>query len=132
MGSPVSPGIPSLLERCNGRQAPGVDTSWGGWGPCGRRPGGGGDPPMSKERARRRAEREREAAIRRASRERAAERRSRSRARRQALTGWLPRPHQGKSDVMKDALETRWAARLGALVVSVLVFPVLRLLVSRR
>ena len=107
---------------------------------------------MSKERARRRAEREREAAIRRASRERAAERRSRSRARRQALTGWLPRPHltpgvlaaRRRTELMATIgvllllnllvwlVRPDWAARLGALVVSVLVFPVLRLLVSRR
>ena len=105
---------------------------------------------MSKERARRRAEREREAAIRRASRERAAERRSR--ARRQALTGWLPRPHltpgvlaaRRRAELMATIgvllllnllvwlVRPDWAARLGALVVSVLVFPVLRLLVSRR
>jgi len=107
---------------------------------------------MSKERARRRAEREREAAIRRAAREREAERRSRSRARRQALTGWVPRPHltpgvlaaRRRTELMATIgvllvlnlfvwlVRPDWAARLGALVVSVLVFPVLRLLVSRR
>ena len=107
---------------------------------------------MSKERARRRAEREREAAIRRAAREREAERRSRARARRQALTGWVPRPHltpgvlaaRRRTELMATIgvllvlnlfvwlVRPDWAARLGALVVSVLVFPVLRLLVSRR
>ena len=107
---------------------------------------------MSKERARRRAEREREAAIRRAARERQVERRSRSRARRQALTGWVPRPHltpgvlaaRRRTELMATVglllllnllvwlVRPDWAARLGALVVSVLVFPVLRLLVSRR
>ena len=47
---------------------------------------------MSKERARRRAEREREAAIRAAARAAEQERRERWAARRRALTGWLPRP----------------------------------------
>jgi Flp pilus assembly protein TadB len=107
---------------------------------------------MSKERARRRAEREREAAIRRAAREREVRRRSRSRARRQALTGWVPKPHltpgvlaaRRRTELMATIglllllnllvwlVRPDWAARLGALMVSVLVFPLLRLLVSRR
>ena len=107
---------------------------------------------MSKERARRRAEREREAAIRQAAREREAERRSRARARRQTLTGWVPRPHLTPGvlaarrraeltatigvllllNLLVWLVRPDWAARLGALVVSVLVFPLLRLLVSRR
>ncbi len=107
---------------------------------------------MSKERARRRAEREREAAIRQAARQREAVRRSKAQARRQALTGWVPRPHltpgvlaaRRRTELMATVgvllllnllvwlVRPDWAARLGALVVSVLVFPVLRLLVSRR
>lgn len=107
---------------------------------------------MSKERARRRAEREREAAIRQAAREREVGRRSRSRARRQALTGWVPKPHltpgvlaaRRRTELMATIglllllnllvwlVRPDWAARLGALVVSLLVFPLLRLLVSRR
>lgn len=107
---------------------------------------------MSKERARRRAEREREAAIRQAAREREVRRRSRARARRQALTRWVPRPHltpgvlaaRRRTELMATVglllllnllvwlVRPDWAARLGALVVSVLVFPLLRLLVSRR
>ena len=107
---------------------------------------------MSKERARRRAEREREAAIRQAARERDTERRSRAAARRQTLTGWVPRAHltpgvlaaRRRTELMATVivlflvnllvwlLRPDWAARLGALVVSVLVFPVLRLLLSRR
>ena len=47
---------------------------------------------MSKERAQRRADRERQAAVRAAARARETERRARSAARKQALTGWLPRP----------------------------------------
>ena len=48
---------------------------------------------MSRERARRRAEREREQAIRAAARAAEQERRERWEARRRALTGWVPRPH---------------------------------------
>ena len=107
---------------------------------------------MSKERARRRAEREHEAAIRPAARQREVERRARSRARRQALTGWVPRPRlqpgvlaaRRRTELMATIglllllnllvwlVRPDWAARLGALVVSVLVFPVVRLLVPRR
>jgi hypothetical protein len=47
---------------------------------------------MSKERARRRAEREREQAIKAAARAAEEERRQRRDARRQAVTGWVPRP----------------------------------------
>jgi Flp pilus assembly protein TadB len=106
---------------------------------------------MAKERALRRAEREREAAERAAVREREAAKRARSEARKQALTGWLPRPR-----VMPGELAARrrretavtvailvalnvlvwivfpgWSARLGALVVALLVFPVLLLFVRR-
>ncbi len=45
---------------------------------------------MSKERARRREERERESAIRAAARAGEQERRARSAARRKRLTGWAP------------------------------------------
>lgn len=107
---------------------------------------------MSKERARRREEREREAAIRQAAREREAVRRERARARRKTLTGWVPRPRltpgilaaRRRTELMATVgllfllnllvwlVRPDWAARVGALVVSVLVFPVVRLLVSRR
>lgn len=107
---------------------------------------------MSKERARRRAEREREAALRTAARQREQERRARARARKQTLTGWVPRPHltPGVLAARKRAELTAtiglllllnllvwlvrpdWAARAGALVVSAVVFPVVRLVVSRR
>jgi hypothetical protein len=106
---------------------------------------------MSKERAQRRAEREREAAMKAAARERSAAKRARSAARRRALTGWLP-----KSRLMPGELAARrrretavtvailvalnvlvwivrpdWESRFGALVVSLLVFPVLLLFVRR-
>jgi hypothetical protein len=107
---------------------------------------------MSKERARRRAEREREAAARAAAREREAQRRARSRARKQAWTGWIPRPHftpgvlaaRRRAELMATfgllllvnlvvwLVRPDWAARVGALVVSAVVFPVVLLAVSRR
>jgi hypothetical protein len=107
---------------------------------------------VSKERAQRRAERERAAAVKAAARAREAERRARAAARKRALTGWLPR-----SRLMPGELAARrrrevaatiailvavnvlvwivrpdWEARLGAAVVSVLVAPVLHVMVVRR
>ncbi len=107
---------------------------------------------MSKERARRRAEREHEAALRAAARQRAAERRARAQARRRALTGWIPkaRLQPGLLAARRRAemaatvglllmlnllvwlVRPDWAARLGALVVSAVVFPVVRLMMQRR
>jgi hypothetical protein len=107
---------------------------------------------MSKERALRRAEREREAALKAAARQREQERRARARARKQSLTGWIPRAHltPGVVAARKRAelwatfgllfllnllvwlVRPDWAARVGALVVSLVVFPVVRLMVSRR
>mgnify|MGYP001048006247 CR=1 FL=1 len=107
---------------------------------------------MSKERARRRAEREREAAIRAAARQKEAERRARAQARRRALTGWIPRPHLMPGElaarrraelmgafgllfvlnVLVWIVRPDWAARIGAVVVSVVVFPVVLLAVQKR
>jgi hypothetical protein len=107
---------------------------------------------MSKERARRRAERERAAEVRAADRRRETERRTRSQARRRALTGWIPRPHfvpgvlaaRRRAELMGALgllfllnllvwiVRPDWAARLGALVVSVVVFPVVLLSVQKR
>lgn len=107
---------------------------------------------MSKERARRRAEREREAAIKQAAHQREMERRTRAQARRRALTGWIPRPHltpgvlaaRRRTELMATLgllfllnflvwlVRPDWAARLGALVVSAVVFPVVLLAVSRK
>ncbi|HEX3221351.1 MAG TPA: hypothetical protein VHR35_02190 [Nocardioides sp.] len=107
---------------------------------------------MSKERARRRAEREREAAIKQAAHQREVERRTRAQARRRALTGWIPRPHltpgvlaaRRRTELMATLgllfllnllvwlVRPDWAARLGALVVSAVVFPVVLLAVSRK
>ena len=107
---------------------------------------------MSKERARRRAEREREAAYEAAARQQEAERRVRAQARRRALTGWVPRPHltpgvlaaRRRTELMATSaillllnllvwlVRPDWAARLGALVVSLVVFPVVLLAVQKR
>ncbi|HEX4470448.1 MAG TPA: hypothetical protein VH085_00660 [Nocardioides sp.] len=106
---------------------------------------------MSKERARRRAERERVAAVKLAARQREVERRARSRSRRQTLTGWIPRAHLTPGvlaarrraeltatigvlfllNVLVWLVRPDWAARLGALVVSLVVFPVVRLMMTR-
>jgi Flp pilus assembly protein TadB len=113
---------------------------------------------MSKERARRRAAREHEAALRAAARAAEQERRERREARRRALkarttdrvrvrpvgrpTGTLAtrRRHQTwflvAALVLVNALlwwaRPDWEARLGAAVVTVLAFPVLRLLLFSR
>lgn len=102
---------------------------------------------MSKERARRREEREREAAIRRAAQVRAAERAARQRARRDALrrrmlplttgrqTGVLARRRRTRLNLVLAALlfaqvvvwvvRPDWQARLAALLVAALAFPVI-------
>jgi Flp pilus assembly protein TadB len=107
---------------------------------------------MSKERARRRAEREQEAALRAAARQREAERKSRTRARKQAVAGLVPRPRlqpgmlaaRRRTELMATfglllllnilvwLVRPDWAARLGALLVSAIVFPVVRLMMQRR
>ena len=107
---------------------------------------------MSKERARRRAEREQEAALKAAARQRDLERKARSRSRRRSLTGWVPRPRlqpgvlaaRRRAELMATfgllfllnllvwLVRPDWAARLGALVVSAVVFPVVRLAMQRR
>jgi Flp pilus assembly protein TadB len=115
---------------------------------------------VSKERAARRAAREHESAIKAAARAAEAERRERRTARRRAVrrattdrlprltpvgrpTGTLARRRRLQTaalvglfivlNVVVWVARPDWAARLGALVVSVLVFPVLRtLLLSRR
>ena len=115
---------------------------------------------MSKERAQRRAEREREAAIKAAARAAEAERRERREARRKALrrattdrlprftpvgrdTGTLARRRRIQRgllvallvalNVLVWVVRPDWEARLAALVVTVLTFPVLQtLLLPRR
>ena len=106
---------------------------------------------MSKERAERRAQREREAEVQAAARARKNERRARSAVRKRTMTGWLPRPHLMPGtlaarrrreiaatiailvalNVVVWIMRPEWSARLGALVVSVLVAPILHLFVRR-
>jgi Flp pilus assembly protein TadB len=107
---------------------------------------------MSKERARRRAERQQEAALKAAARQRQADRTARSRARRRAVSDRVPRLHlqpgvlaaRRRTELMATfgllfllnllvwLLRPDWAARVGALVVSAVVFPVVRLMMQRR
>jgi Flp pilus assembly protein TadB len=107
---------------------------------------------MSKERAQRRAEREQAAAAAARARSRQAERRARAAARRRMLTRWVPRPHLQPGilaerrraelgaavgllllvNLLVWLVRDDWAARVGALVVSLVVFPVVRLMVTRR
>jgi hypothetical protein len=107
---------------------------------------------VSKERAQRRAERERAAAVAAEARRRESERRARAAARKRTLTGWIPRPHFQPGIIAQRRraelgatiglllllnllvwlVRDDWAARAGALVVSLVVFPVVRLMVTRR
>lgn len=113
---------------------------------------------MSKERARRRAEREREAAIRTAARAAAQERRERQAARKRAVkaattdrlrvgrvgrdTGTLARKRRAHTTwtvillliavILVWVVRDDWAARLGIVVVSILAFPVVRLVLFGR
>ncbi len=107
---------------------------------------------MSKERARRRAEREREQAIRTAARARADERLRRRSTRRRALLGWLPQPHWQPGLlarrrrrqvattigllVVGNALvwfaSPAWEIRIVMAMVSLLAAPVLHTLLFRR
>jgi Flp pilus assembly protein TadB len=109
---------------------------------------------MSKDRARRRAEREREAAVRTAARASQAERRQRQQARRRAVRNLAPSwtPQRTPIGILARRARVRtglvlvglvavnllvwvvrpdWPARLAALVVTVLVAPVLLMLRRR-
>ena len=106
---------------------------------------------MSKERARRREAREREAAIKAAARARDEERRQRAAARKKKLTGWVPRPRLTPGilarkrrinlgatigilaflNVVLWIARDDWAARLGGVLVSVLAAPVLYTMLFR-
>ena len=79
---------------------------------------------MSRERARRRAEREREQAIRAAARARQEERRQRAAARRRSLTGWLPQPHRAPGVLAARRRRQVWATAAVLLVVNVVAWVV--------
>ena len=113
---------------------------------------------MSKERAHRRAEREREAAIKQAARVAATERQERKAARRRALKNAGHRVGLGRTTGRPDSHLARkrrrqhavvigllllllvvgfaarpdWPARLAFLVTAVLAYPVLRVLLFKR
>ena len=108
---------------------------------------------MSKERARRREAREREAAIVRAARAREAERRERRAARTRAVSGLVPKRHSRQTGALAErrrkqagvtialvvALNvlvwvffTEWPTRAMVLFVSLLAAPVLHTMLFRR
>ena len=108
---------------------------------------------MSKERARRRDEREREAAIVRAARAREAEKRERRTARTRALTRLVPKRHSRQTGVLAERRRRQlsltvamvialnvlvwvfvpgWPTRTMVLCVSLLATPVLHTLLFRR
>ena len=107
---------------------------------------------MSKERASRRAEREREQAIRAAARAQEEERRQRARARRSSLIGWLPRPRTRPGllaqrrrreltvtvclllalNVLVWIVSREWEVRVVVAMVSLLAAPVLHTMLFRR
>jgi hypothetical protein len=107
---------------------------------------------VSRERARRRAEREREQGIRAAARAREAERAQRSAARRRAMVGWLPTPRRAPGllaqrrrrertmtvclllavNVLVWIVSREWEARAVCAMVSLLAAPVLHTLLFRR
>ena len=108
---------------------------------------------MSKERARRREEREREAAIVRAARAREAGRRERRTARARSLTGLVPKRHSRQTGLLAERRRRQvgitvavlvalnvlvwvfvpgWPTRTMVLCVSLLAAPVLHTMLFRR
>ena len=108
---------------------------------------------MSKERARRRAEREQEVAARAAARAAEAERRERRDARKRAITSRLPKPPKRPTGLLAQRRRRQngalmagllavnvlvwiffgeWDVRLAAFVVSVLAAPVVHTMLFRR
>ena len=108
---------------------------------------------MSKERAQRRAEREREAAVLAAAKAAEQERRERRGARRRALTARVPKRRPGQAGVLAERRRTEarllvfvvvvlnllvwlatddWGVRVGVLLVSLLVAPLVQILMSRK
>lgn len=108
---------------------------------------------MSKERAQRRAEREREAAVLAAAKAAEAERRERREARKRAVTSRLPKSRRGPTGVIAERHRTQtrllvvaaliinaivwlgtddWAVRVFALLVTLLVLPVAQILMTKK
>ena len=107
---------------------------------------------MSKERAQRRAEREREAAVLAAARAAEAERKERRDARRRALASRLPAKRRGPAGVLAERRRTQtrllivalvvlnvlvwlssadWAVRIGALALTLLLGPLVHILMTK-
>ena len=107
---------------------------------------------MSKERAKRRAEREREAAIVAAAKAAEAERKERRDARVQAMTGWIPKPRKQPPGILAERRRTQtrllllvvvvlnvlvwlasgdWAVRALALLLTLLVAPLVHILLTK-
>ena len=107
---------------------------------------------MSKERARRRAEREREAAVLAAARAAEAERKERRDARVRAVTARVPKRRPGPSGIIAERRRTQtrvlvlavvvlnalvwfatgdWYLRVLALVLTVLIVPIVHLLMTK-
>jgi Flp pilus assembly protein TadB len=82
---------------------------------------------VSKERARRREERERLAAVAAAERRAAAERQARRDARKQSLTRFLPKSHSRQTGSLAEKKRREMIATVGVLVVlNILMFAVAR------
>jgi hypothetical protein len=79
---------------------------------------------VSKQRAVRRAEREREQAIRAAARAREDERRQRAAARRRALTGWLPGARRETGLLAARRRRQRWTTVAALVVLNLVVWVV--------
>lgn len=107
---------------------------------------------MSKERAQRRAEREREAAVLAAAKAAESERKERREARRRALTSRLPRKRRGQSGTLAERRRTQtrllvvalivlnvlvwlssgdWAVRIGALALTALLGPLVHIMMTK-
>ena len=107
---------------------------------------------MSKERAQRRAEREREAAATAAAKAAEAERRERREARRRTVASRLPARRSGQSGVLAERRRTQtrllvvalivlnvlvwlssgdWAVRIGALALTLLLGPLVHILMTK-
>jgi hypothetical protein len=108
---------------------------------------------VSRERARRRAEREAAAAVLAEQRAAAAAKLARSAARRQLLVGWVPKPRKGPAGIIAErkrrelagtitflvavnvltyAFSPSWGLRAFVLVASLLCAPVVHIMLHRK
>jgi hypothetical protein len=108
---------------------------------------------VSRERARRRAEREAAAAVLAKQRAAAAEKKARSAARKEALVGWVPKPRKGPSGIIAErkrrqlagtvtflvavnvltfAFSPNWGLRLFVLLASLVCAPVVHMMLHKK